>query len=180
MRITRLQVRDLRRYRDLDIGLATGLTIVRGPNEAGKSTIQRALELALTRKVTSTQADLEALRPWDAGVDARPQIGLEFSHEDEDGVRTGSLEKSFRGAKGTVRLQLDGEVVTDPALADERLAELTGIPTEPFFRSTASVRRYGTPSAPRCVRGSTWRGSGRCAPRSSCCCGAIPGCCRKA
>ncbi len=142
MRITRLQVRDLRRYRDLDIGLATGLTIVRGPNEAGKSTIQRALELALTRKVTSTQADLEALRPWDAGVDARPQIGLEFSHEDEDGVRTGSLEKSFRGAKGTVRLQLDGEVVTDPALADERLAELTGIPTEPFFRSTASVRHH--------------------------------------
>ncbi len=142
MRITRLQVRDLRRYRDLDIGLATGLTIVRGPNEAGKSTIQRALELALTRKVTSTQADLEALRPWDAGADARPQIGLEFSHEDEDGVRTGSLEKSFRGAKGTVRLQLDGEVVTDPALADERLAELTGIPTEPFFRSTASVRHH--------------------------------------
>lgn len=142
MRITRLQVRDLRRYRDLDIGLATGLTIVRGPNEAGKSTIQRALELALTRKVTSTQSDLEALRPWDAGDDARPRISLEFSHEDEDGVRTGSLEKSFRGAKGTVRLQLDGEVVTDPALADERLAELTGIPTEPFFRSTASVRHH--------------------------------------
>ncbi len=142
MRITHLQVRDLRRYRDLDIDLATGLTIVRGPNEAGKSTIQRALELALTRKVTSTQADLEALRPWDAGNDARPQISLQFSHEDEDGVRTGSLEKSFRGAKGTVRLQLNGKVITDPALADERLAELTGIPTEPFFRSTASVRHH--------------------------------------
>ena len=142
MRITRLQVRDLRRYRDLDIALAPGLTVVRGPNEAGKSTIQRALELALTRKVTSVQADLEALRPWDASDDARPVISLEFSHEDEDGVRTGSLEKSFRGARGTVRLQLDGEVVTDPARADERLAELTGIPSEPFFRSTASVRHH--------------------------------------
>ncbi len=142
MRITRLQVRDVRRYRDLDISLAPGLTIVRGPNEAGKTTIQRALELALTRKVTSTHADLEALRPWDAGDDARPLVSLEFTHEDEDGLRSGSLEKSFRGAKGTVTLQLDGELVTDPTLADERLAELTGIPTEPFFRSTASVRHH--------------------------------------
>lgn len=142
MRITRLQVRDVRRYRDLDISLAPGLTIVRGPNEAGKSTIQRALELALTRKVTSTHGDLEALRPWDAGDDARPIVSLEFTQEDEDGFRTGSLEKVFRGAKGSVTLQVDGEIVTDPALADERLAELTGIPTEPFFRSTASVRHH--------------------------------------
>jgi DNA repair exonuclease SbcCD ATPase subunit len=142
VRITRLQVRDVRRYRDLDISLAPGLTIVRGPNEAGKSTIQRVLELALTRKVTSTHADLEALRPWDAADDARPVVSLEFIQEDEDGFRTGSLEKSFRGAKGSVTLQVDGELVTDPALADERLAELTGIPTEPFFRSTASVRHH--------------------------------------
>jgi DNA repair exonuclease SbcCD ATPase subunit len=142
VRITRLQVRDVRRYRDLDISLAPGLTIVRGPNEAGKSTIQRALELALTRKVTSTHGDLEALRPWDAGDDARPIVSLEFTQEDEDGFRTGSLEKVFRGAKGSVTLQVDGEIVTDPALADERLAELTGIPTEPFFRSTASVRHH--------------------------------------
>jgi DNA repair exonuclease SbcCD ATPase subunit len=142
VRITRLQVRDVRRYRDLDITLAAGLTIVRGPNEAGKSTIQRALELALTRKVTSTHGDLEALRPWDAADDARPVVSLEFTQEDEDGFRTGSLEKAFRGAKGSVTLQVDGEVVTDPALADERLAELTGIPTEPFFRSTASIRHH--------------------------------------
>jgi uncharacterized protein YhaN len=142
VRITRLQVRDVRRYRDLDLALAPGLTIVRGPNEAGKSTIQRALELAFTRKVTSVQADLEWLRPWDAGEDARPVVSLEFTHEDEDGTHAGSLEKAFRGTRGTVRFQLDDEVVTDPALADERLAELTGVPTEAFFRSTASVRHH--------------------------------------
>jgi uncharacterized protein YhaN len=142
VRITRLQVRDVRRYRDLDLALAPGLTIVRGPNEAGKSTIQRALELAFTRKVTSVQADLEGLRPWDAGEDARPVVSLEFTHEDEDGTHAGSLEKAFRGTRGTVRFQLDDEVVTDPALADERLAELTGVPTEAFFRSTASVRHH--------------------------------------
>ena len=76
MRIRRLQVRDLRRYRELDIDLAPGVTVVRGPNEAGKTTIQRAIELAVTRRVTSAAAELDALRPWDAQDDVRPWISI--------------------------------------------------------------------------------------------------------
>ena len=143
MRIRRLQVRDLRRYRELDIDLAPGVTVVRGPNEAGKSTIQRAIELALTRRVTSNAGDLETLRPWDAAADARPWVSIEFEQEEEDGrIATGTLEKWFGGQKGTVDLVYDGQRVTDPALADQVLAELSGIPTEAFFRSTASVRHH--------------------------------------
>ena len=41
----------------MDIALSPGFTIVRGPNEAGKSTIQRGLELALFRKPTAQGAD---------------------------------------------------------------------------------------------------------------------------
>lgn len=143
MRITRLEIRNFRRYHELDVDLHPGLTVVRGPNEAGKTTIQRAIELALTRKATSTGADLEALRPWDAtSDDARPAVTLEFVQDDEDGVRTGRIEKVFRGAKGTVRLEFDGQTITDPARADQVLAELTGVPSEAFFRSTASVRHH--------------------------------------
>jgi DNA repair exonuclease SbcCD ATPase subunit len=143
VRIRRLQVRDLRRYRELDIDLAAGVTVVRGPNEAGKTTIQRAIELALTRRVTSAASDLDSLRPWDADDDARPWISIEFEQDEEDGRKaTGTLEKSFAGQKGTVALDYDGQVVTDPTLADQVLAELSGIPTEPFFRSTASVRHH--------------------------------------
>ncbi len=143
MRIRRLQVRDLRRYRELDIDLAPGVTVVRGPNEAGKSTIQRAIELALTRRVTSTAADLESLRPWDASAETRPWVAIEFEQDEEDGrLATGSVEKLFGGQKGTVDLEYDGQRVNDPALADQVLAELSGIPTESFFRSTASVRHH--------------------------------------
>jgi DNA repair exonuclease SbcCD ATPase subunit len=145
VRIRRLQVRDLRRYRELDIDLAPGVTVIRGPNEAGKSTIQRAIELALTRRVTSNAGDLEALRPWDAPADgdSRPWIAIEFEQDEEDGrTATGTLEKAFAGQKGTVDLVYDGQRVTDPTLADQVLAELSGIPTEPFFRSTASVRHH--------------------------------------
>ena len=143
MRITRLSVRDFRRYREFEVPLAPGLTIVHGPNEAGKTTIQRALELVLTKKVTTNAAEIDALRSWDAPDDARPVISIDFEVDDDfRGVRRGSIEKAFRGSKGTVRLEMDGEVITDPALADQALAELTGIPTEAFFRSTASIRHH--------------------------------------
>jgi DNA repair exonuclease SbcCD ATPase subunit len=143
VRITSLAVRDLRRHRDTTIELAPGLTVIRGPNEAGKSTLQRALELALTRKVTSSAQDLDGLVPWDGGADARPAISLAFTYEDEDGgIHEGKVAKQFQASKGSVLLDLDGEIVTDPARADELLAELSGVPTEGFFRSTASVRHH--------------------------------------
>ena len=68
-------------------------------------------------------------------------MAIDFEIEDDDrGVRRGTLEKAFRGSRGTVRLEVDGETITDPTLADQALAELTGIPSEAFFRSTASIR----------------------------------------
>ena len=142
MRITRLRIENLRRHRELDLTLDRGLTVVRGPNESGKTTLQRALELALTRRVTSASAEMEAMQTWGAGEDAKPGVRLEFEQDEEDGMHPGVVEKAFRGGKGTVRLEYDGNVVTDPAQADQILAELTGVPTEAFFRSTASVRHH--------------------------------------
>ena len=143
MRIKTLSLTELRRYRDRTFELAPGLTIVRGPNEAGKSTIQRAIEVGLTRRVTSSASDLDGLLPWNGDPDARTTIAMTFTYEDEDGIsRDGSLTKSFRGAKGTVSLDLGGDPITDPARADEELAAISGVPTEGFFRSTASVRHH--------------------------------------
>ena len=145
MRITRLQLRDFGRHRELDIELAPGFTIIRGPNEAGKSTIQRGLELALFRKPTAATAELEALRSWGASEDERSSTRIEFVIDDDpasegEGVTRGTLEKEFRGQRGRVSLDLDGHTHTDPAKVDELIAELTGIPNEAFFRSTASIR----------------------------------------
>jgi DNA repair exonuclease SbcCD ATPase subunit len=142
VRVRKLTAQDFRRYRTLDVDFAPGLTVVRGPNEAGKSTIQRALELVLTRRVTSAAAEIEALRPWDAPNGARSIISIDFEQDDDDGRKTGRVEKTFAGGKGTVRLDYDGQAISDPTLADQVLAELTGIPTEGFFRSTASVHHF--------------------------------------
>jgi DNA repair exonuclease SbcCD ATPase subunit len=154
MNITRLRLSGFRRHDELDVALRPGLNIVRGPNEAGKSTIQRAIELAITRRVTSGANDLNAFRPWDAAPDARTVISLEFEQDEEDTVKAGTLEKVFGGTKGTVDLRYDGQTISDPTLCDQVLAELTGIPTEAFFRSSwptshATSRPCATGSRPR-------------------------------
>jgi DNA repair exonuclease SbcCD ATPase subunit len=142
VRITRLQVRNIRRHADLDIPQSAGLNVIRGPNESATTTIQRALELALTRRATSGSADLDGLRSWSATDEERPWVRLEFEQDDDEQAVAGSVEKSFRGTRGTVLLDAEGQTTTDPALADQILAEITGIPTEAFFRSTASVRHH--------------------------------------
>jgi DNA repair exonuclease SbcCD ATPase subunit len=147
MRISRIQLRDVKRYRDLQIDLAPALTIIRGPNEAGKSTISRAIELGLTGSVggsdPGTAAALDGFRSWDAEATARPTITLDFTIDGEGPSgeeRSGSIVKAF-GPGGTAQLTIDGESVSDPAAVDASLADLTGLPTPAFFRSTAQVRR---------------------------------------
>ena len=73
MRITRLRLRDFKNHDDLEIQPAEGLTIIRGPNEAGKSTIRQALELALFRKADSNREDVR--RAWAWGTSEPPLVG---------------------------------------------------------------------------------------------------------
>ena len=134
MRITRLRLQGIRRHHDLDIRPAPGLTVIRGPNEAGKSTIQTALEMALFRKATSTSREMQDAHSW--GVADDPFVEVEFEHEGTPG----RLAKRFAGQRGTVELEMGGQTITDPGQVDIALAEMTGLPSEKFLRSTASVR----------------------------------------
>jgi len=134
VRITSLHLQHVKRHADLTLEFAPGMTVVRGPNESGKSTVQRAIEMVLFRRPTSTAQELEGVRSW--GVEGDPTVELAF---DEEG-QPGHLAKTFGGPRGTVSLDYDGETTNDPARVDLLMGELTGLPTEKFFRSTAGVR----------------------------------------
>lgn len=134
MRLKSLRLKDFKRHADLAVELAPGLTVIRGANEAGKSTVQRALEMALFRRATSTAAETSEMRPW-GRADAAPEVELHFEHEGT----AGHLHKVFAGAKGSARLEFDGNAHTDLVAIEEQMTAMTGLPSERFFRSTASI-----------------------------------------
>jgi DNA repair exonuclease SbcCD ATPase subunit len=134
MIITRLRLTNFRRHRALDVQLGPGLNVVRGDNEAGKSTVQRAIEMALFRRPTFSGNELDDTRPWQDPT-AEPVIDLEFTDEG----RAGAIHKAFAGGKGTVTMTLGDETFNDPATVDQHVVALTGIPSEKFFRASASV-----------------------------------------
>jgi uncharacterized protein YhaN len=133
VRITRLRLTDFKRHADLTIEPAAGLTIVRGPNESGKSTLQEALEFVLFRKAESGAQPVLGAQRW--GAAGPPRVELSF---EADG-RSGRLTKSFAPGKGECELVIGDEAFSDPTAIQQTVAELTGIPTDRFFRSTASV-----------------------------------------
>jgi hypothetical protein len=88
VRITRLAIRDLRRYREKELELRP-LTIIRGPTSPASPPAAR-IELALTR-VTSAAAELT---PWclDGDGEARPVVAMDFTYETRTAGRTRPVE----------------------------------------------------------------------------------------
>lgn len=102
MRILRIAVENFRGLRQAEVEPAhEGLTIIEAPNEAGKSSLFEALDLALKFKDSSTSQELAKVRPV-GGSDAGTRIEVE--------LRFGDLEVSyakcyFKSKSTTLRLR---------------------------------------------------------------------------
>jgi DNA repair exonuclease SbcCD ATPase subunit len=121
MRLLHCHLRQVRLHGDLQVSFAPGLTLIGGPNEAGKSTLVEALHRTLFLRAAATGAPVEQLRSrLHAG---HPQVELAFEARGD----RWQLAKRFSGGSGSVRLAREGEEpLTGPA-AEERLADLLGV-----------------------------------------------------
>jgi uncharacterized protein YhaN len=133
MIIRALTVTNLKRLKDRTVQFGPGLTVVKGPNEAGKSTLQWALLLALFGDSHSRSSALTQSRTW--GQDDLFRIGLDF---DWDG-HAFKLERDFEAKTDRLTDVCTGEETNDKNAIAARLSEFLGIGTEELFRSTACV-----------------------------------------
>lgn len=90
LHLTRLHIEQLRQFRQPYVlnDLTLGLNIFSGPNEAGKSTLVRAIRAAFFERYRSTS--VEDLRPWGDGA-ACPTVEIDFNFNGQ----SYQLTKSF-------------------------------------------------------------------------------------
>jgi uncharacterized protein YhaN len=132
MRIAQVRLRRFKRFRDWSAGLAPGLTVVRGPNEAGKSTVMEAILEALFGGGSRGEA-LAHLKMW--GEQRLGEITLELKVKGSRYLLRRDLEA------GTVLLQSEEgrERVEASRDVQRRMVEWTGLGSEVAYRSTAFV-----------------------------------------
>ncbi|NCC32244.1 MAG: DNA replication and repair protein RecF, partial [Chloroflexia bacterium] len=69
MEVTRLSLRDFRNYQHLDLSLSPEITLLYGPNAAGKTSVLEALFYLATTRSPRVSADRELVR-WEAEAEA--------------------------------------------------------------------------------------------------------------
>ena len=101
LKLRRLEVENVGKFtRPLCVqGLTDGLNVLAAPNEAGKSTLMRALLAAMFTRYRTTGSAVDELR--DAGSRTHPEVRLDFDLDDD----TYRLEKRFAGQSGRAWLE---------------------------------------------------------------------------
>lgn len=134
MILRRLQVRDFRTLSDFSAEFHAGLNVIRGPNEAGKSTLQAAIVDLLFTDPGRDNKQIRAMQPW--GSDALPVLAADFASPERDY----SLVKDFAARRVTLTLP-DGKTVADRGEVGERMAQIVGLKDPDVYLDTACLRQ---------------------------------------
>jgi len=126
MIIRRLHLHPFAGAADREVAFAPGLNVVLGPNEAGKTTLRRALRqvLFVPTKLTKRQAEEEVspFFPLSGGDTVRVSVDLETEG------RLWKLTKRWASGNSSAELHLpDGGILSDGVAIEESLAGLRGL-----------------------------------------------------
>lgn len=134
MRFVELRLSNFKRFEDLTVRFSSGLTLLWGPNESGKSTVHQAISCALFGREKGMNAE-----SWNGG---KCVVSLMY----RTGGKTYCVER--RLSEGAARLGVpEGEaltnVVTQKSEIERLIAEHLGITSRQVFENTVSVSQMG-------------------------------------
>lgn len=133
MQISHLILKDFGKFDNFECDFSPGLNIIKGPNEAGKSTIVDALTAALYLDPDKLTKYKSNVKRW--GGQSEPILQAMINVDGKPYKLTRDFERG--------NLKLDGDNVDipagNPAAVEEWLSDKTGISSEEIFKATACV-----------------------------------------
>jgi exonuclease SbcC len=141
MILRRLHVQGFRSLRDLSIEFVHGLNVVKGPNEAGKSTLQGSIVALLFGDPGKKNREIEGMRSW--GAETLPVLEGDLSPSNGNGSGKGEekiwvLTKDFERRRAQLALE-DGTVLGDRGKIAERLTEVLGVESPDVYTATGCL-----------------------------------------
>ncbi|MHB9089987.1 MAG: AAA family ATPase, partial [Chloroflexota bacterium] len=133
MILRRLALRDFRRFAAYETAFASGLNVVLGDNEAGKSTLREAITAALFYDPKTSNKVVQGLRRWGAAE----QFCVELEYEADGEVFL--LTKDFQKKTARLENRTSGVVLTDARAIDRHVGAVLGLASKALFDSTVRV-----------------------------------------
>ncbi len=135
MLIKRIWLNRFKKFESLELSLLPGLNIIKGPNEAGKSTLHSAVIAGLFFNPSHRRAEIKNNISWNS--DKMYKIGLKVEEDKKEYV----LNKDFETKKIQMTgVDLEHEIV-DPSNIGQRLHDWLGYSSAAVFRSTACIEQ---------------------------------------
>ncbi|MCL5257458.1 MAG: AAA family ATPase [Chloroflexi bacterium] len=133
MIIRRLTAKRFKRFGELETSAGPGINIIKGPNEAGKSTVHAAIQTCLFENAKSSNRTLRELMKWQS--EHMYELALDFEVDGE----TYLLQRDFENHVQSLSGQALPTPLTDAKAIASRLADWLGCSTKALFSSTACV-----------------------------------------
>ncbi|UCF84365.1 MAG: AAA family ATPase [Desulfobacteraceae bacterium] len=133
MKFTRLQIKRFRNIDSFSSSIGDGIVLLKGPNEAGKSSLLSAIIFALFEDPKSSARRLEQAKEWNK--ESLYQFTLALNTNSETYV----LEKDFENKSTLLRNETTSEFWKDKNKVNTKLTEIIGFFSKNVFTSTACV-----------------------------------------
>jgi DNA repair exonuclease SbcCD ATPase subunit len=135
MKIDKINIKGFGRLQNFEASLIDGINLIKGPNEAGKSTLVEALTTAFFDDPKSTKKELKEKKSW--GKEGGFELRVEFESKGNSYV----LDKDFETGEASLIKMPTGEKWEDKKRIEKIVAEELGISSKEMFLATALVKQ---------------------------------------
>ncbi len=134
MYLKSLSVKNFRKFEDFSINFPSDITVIKGPNEKGKSTILLAILAGLFYDPKKSNKDIEYLKSWNSEKLYDIKLGIENNGEDI------ILDKKFSSKDILLKNNTTGEELLTYGDVSKYLFDIGSLRSLSLFEKTACVK----------------------------------------